>query len=255
MSVLSNQLVNTINANVSDVVTRATDQAKNAAELGRDDFLKLLVAQLTYQDPLNPMDDKDFTAQLAQFSSLDQLIKISDGVDQMNIGAAQQNLLNAASFIGKEIRAAGYSLTKKDGAVENTIYVYMADNIAGGAVNIYNSIGELVYSEKLGAMSADQVFEYAWNGRNYSGDSMPDGVYYVSISAEDANGSPVLLGTEISGVVAGVQLVNGVQYFRLADGRNVRLDDVIEVVDRKTSAADAGDTAGGAGDGAGDGTP
>ena len=243
MSVLSNQLVNTMNANVSDVVTRVTDQAKSAGELGRDDFLKLLVAQLTYQDPLDPMDDKDFTAQLAQFSSLDQLIKISDGVDQMNIGAAQQNMLNSASFIGKEIRASGSSLTKKDGVVENTIYVYMADNIAGGAVNIYNSTGELVYSEKLGAISADQVFEYTWNGKNYNGDNLPDGVYYVGLSAEDANGSPVLLGTEISGEVAGVQLVNGVQYFRLADGRNVRLQDVIEVVEKKTSVADAGDTA------------
>lgn len=242
MSVLSNQLVNTLNSSKIDTSINGASTDKNAAEMGRDDFLLLLVAQLTYQDPLNPMDDTDFTAQLAQFSSLDQLITIADGIDTMNGNSTQQNLLSSAGFIGKEIRANGYSVTKSEGAVENIIYVYLAEDISKGTVNIYDSSGTIVYSEATGAKSADEVFEYKWNGKNYNGENMPDGVYYVTVKGENASGSEVKLTTEISGIVAGVQLVNGVQYFRLADGRNVRLADIIEVVNSSTVAAGGTDS-------------
>jgi flagellar basal-body rod modification protein FlgD len=91
--------------------------------LGKDDFLKLLTTQLRYQDPLNPMDDKDFIGQMAQFSSLEQLTNVSDAIDRM--GFADQ-VTQAVSLIGHTVQwlkdgqtasGAVESISIQDGAI------------------------------------------------------------------------------------------------------------------------------------------
>ncbi len=87
------------------------ESAATSAALGRDDFLRMLVAQLENQDPLNPQDSTEFTAQLAQFSSLEQLLSISAGLQ--DLAAAQQAFtrsfqgLSSAGLIGREVLASG----------------------------------------------------------------------------------------------------------------------------------------------------
>jgi flagellar basal-body rod modification protein FlgD len=92
-------------------------QAQQQAQVGRDDFLRMLVAQLEHQDPLNPQDGTEFTAQLAQFSSLEQLISMRSALDQLvaqlgasggasGVGGVSSQLL-AAGAIGKQVLARG----------------------------------------------------------------------------------------------------------------------------------------------------
>ena len=80
-----------------------------------DSFLQLLVTQLEYQDPLSPMDDKEFVAELAQFSSLEQLTEINTGIDNLATQGTQQQLLGAVNFIGKTIEATGNAVSLADG--------------------------------------------------------------------------------------------------------------------------------------------
>ena len=80
--------------------------------LGKDAFLKLLVTQLQHQDPLNPLDDKEFIAQLAQFSSLEQMNNISEGITSLVKKTQEQDMLNSVNYIGKEVTASGHSVTK-----------------------------------------------------------------------------------------------------------------------------------------------
>jgi flagellar basal-body rod modification protein FlgD len=68
-------------------------------ELGKDDFLKLLITQLTHQDPLNPMEDKEFISQMAQFSSLEQLTNLNAGLESMTNFA----MTNAVNYIGRTV--------------------------------------------------------------------------------------------------------------------------------------------------------
>ena len=73
--------------------TGATTTVTKTTELGKDDFLKLLVAQLQSQDPLNPMEDKEFISQMAQFTSLEQMKNVSNAVQ----------ITQATSYIGKQV--------------------------------------------------------------------------------------------------------------------------------------------------------
>lgn len=83
-------------------------------ELGKDDFLKLLVMQLKNQDPLEPLKNEEFIAQLAQFNSLEQMINLNKSFEGM---LALQTLSNAASFIGREVAWYGDDGTQLTGTV------------------------------------------------------------------------------------------------------------------------------------------
>ena len=77
-------------------------ESQNSADLGKDDFMKLMLAQLRHQDPMKPMDDQAFIAQVAQFNSLDQMTKLNETITAM-FGA--QQLAEASGMIGKFVAA------------------------------------------------------------------------------------------------------------------------------------------------------
>ena len=209
-----------------------TNTTSGKSELGKQDFLTLLVAQISHQDPLNPMEDKEFTSQLAEFSSLEQLTKISEGVDTINNDSTRQEMLGAVSFIGKQIRADGYTLSKTGDTV-STLYFDLDEGMVGGYINIFDSNGEMIRTESLGPAQAGS-YEYVWDGKDYNGNVMPDGVYFTAMAAEGVSGRPVLVSTDVSGVVSGVQTDGTNQYLRLSDGRMVNFIDIKEVVNPET---------------------
>ncbi len=213
-------------------------QVQGKSDLGKEDFLTLLVAQLSHQDPMNPMDDKEFVSQLSEFSSLEQLTNISTGIDEMNNSTGRQEMISAVSFIGKDVRAGGYGLSKADEKV-SSLYFTITEPVANGFINIYDPNMNLVRTESIGTKQPGN-YEYQWDGNDYQGQDMADGVYSVAMYAEGLDGNPVLISTEVSGTVAGIQTEGTTQYLRLSDGRIVRFTDVKEVVDN--SATNTTDT-------------
>ena len=87
--------------------TSGTTKSKTNNELGKDDFLQLLVTQLQHQDPLAPMEDKDFIAQMAQFTSLEQMKNMNNAVQ----------ITQATSYIGKQVTWADSQGTEQTGIV------------------------------------------------------------------------------------------------------------------------------------------
>lgn len=77
-------------------------QTGNSA-LGKDEFLKILMAQLQNQDPLSPMEDKDFIAQMAQFTSLEQMVNMTSMIEQMVQAQTASQMINYQSFVGKNV--------------------------------------------------------------------------------------------------------------------------------------------------------
>jgi flagellar basal-body rod modification protein FlgD len=80
----------------------STSQIGNAAGMGKDDFMQLLVAQLKNQDPMKPMDDKEFVTQLAQFSALEASQKMTETIEALS---ASEMIVQAATLIGKQATA------------------------------------------------------------------------------------------------------------------------------------------------------
>jgi len=221
-------------------------------DLDRDAFLTLLVAQLGHQDPLNPMEDKEFTAQLANFSQLEQLTHINEGIGKMIEATNRQEVLSAVSYIGKDIRAEGNVLSKVGGRV-STAYYELEDTVSAVYVNIFDSWGNVVQTIQGGAMQPGS-YEFSWDGLDWQGKSTPDGVYGISIVAEGLEGQPVFVNTQVVGRVAGVVTEDGQNYLRLTDGRVVNFMDIKEVVNPSASSGNTGGTGGtgGTGDSGGD---
>ncbi len=204
----------------------------------KETFLKLLVAQLTHQDPLNPTEDKEFITQLAQFTSLEQLQSINAGVETLNTTMNQGQMISATSFIGKEILASGNQVTKlsDENQIGTTPVLYTIDSdVAKGQVNVFDKSGNLVFTDAIPAINAGTYAYTNWKGYNSSGKEVPDGVYTVVFSFQDANDKTVLAKTQCVGKVAGVENKDGVYSLVLQDGRTVKFTEVNEVYEGATT--------------------
>lgn len=190
--------------------------------LGKDDFFKMLLAQIQNQDPLNPMDGTAFSAQLAQFSSLEQLSNINDQLETMNLYQASANNAQSLNLIGREVTARGNAL-KVEGEFTDLIYGLSGD--AGEvSIKIYDEAGNLVDTLELGNQK---------EGRNsviWDCNDVPSGNYTFDVSAVDGNGEKISVDTIITGVVAGIAFKNGSSYLSV-NGQDIAFGDVFSVND------------------------
>ncbi|MDR2745758.1 MAG: flagellar hook assembly protein FlgD [Desulfovibrio sp.] len=218
--------------------------------LDKDSFLLLLVTQFKYQDPLNPMDDKEFIAQMAQFSSLEQLMNLNTGMEGLTQATSSQQMINATSYIGKQVTVAGSSIGKvtdaATGAAAITRFRYAPqDTVAGGTLTVYDQSNNIVYTESVASKSAGTTYEFNWDGKDNAGQTAPDGVYRIGLSLLNAKGEAVLSDQVVDATVTGVVNDGSVVYLGLEGGQLMPLSDVRQVVLPKTVAADgSADSAG-----------
>src|ERR1700751_3794636 len=135
----------------------------------QDDFLKLLIAQLQNQDPLQPMDNQQFAVQLATFNSLDQLIDIDKQLGTLQTAQGTTNQFNAASLIGKEVVTSGNTVNLQSGKATPIGYQLAAD-AAQVVVNIQDSGGGIVRQLNAGQQNAGNQ-TITWDGKNASGNT------------------------------------------------------------------------------------
>jgi flagellar basal-body rod modification protein FlgD len=197
----------------------------STSALGKDDFLKLLVTQLSNQDPLDPQSNEEFVAQLAQFSSLEQMQNINSTLETNSILTQSVNNALSAGLIGKEVRAVGDSLeVGETGSM--TVPINLAAN-ADVTITIKNSAGETVRILTAEDLKSG-TNEVAWDGLNTSGERVDPGTYTYAVSAVGADGAAVTANTYITGVVTGVKFVNGNAVLLIGD-REVSLSAVVQI--------------------------
>jgi flagellar basal-body rod modification protein FlgD len=236
MSYVSSLLASTSSSTASSTTTDSTTSA-----LGMDAFLQLLVTQLQYQDPLDPMDDKEFVAELAQFSSLEQLTEINSGIESLTTLGQEQQLLGAVNFIGKTIEATGTAVSLEEGEATSVTFA-LPEDAATCLVNVLDSTGNIVRTVDLGATSAGSV-EFVWDGKDYDGNTMDDGQYQVAVTATNADSETMTVTSTMTGTVTGIQQVSGTYYLDIGSGRYVAFTDITNVVDStSTDTADTGST-------------
>jgi flagellar basal-body rod modification protein FlgD len=201
-----------------------------SGEMGREEFLQLLVTQLQHQDPLEPTSNEDFIAQLATFSSLEQLQSINTGTQTGLL--MQQSMSNAlsTSLIGNDVLIDTSSVLVEQGSATD----FMVD-LAGEAnltVEISDADGTVVRTMEVsgedGAMLESGEHGISWDGRNENGEIVEDGYYDISITAADAAGEDVASNSWLLGHVSGVRFSQGAAYV-IVGGMEFTLADVIEI--------------------------
>lgn len=200
--------------------------SSDTGTLGKDDFLQLLVAQLRAQDPLNPMESTEFTAQLAQFSSLEQLYNVNDGLG--NMLTSQTSLTNAQSvgFIGKTVKATGGSIEVKDG-VPDALHFDLPSDANKVFIDIYDAGGGFVRRIEEDAKNAGKQ-ALTWKGGDSRGNTVSDGVYSFEVSAVGFQNESLHPTTLTEGKVTGVTFENGAACL-MAGNIKIPMHTVIEV--------------------------
>jgi flagellar basal-body rod modification protein FlgD len=205
--------------------TSVTTPSSAQSPLGKEDFLQLLVAQLSAQDPLNPMDSREFSAQLAQFSALEQMTNVNSTLEELV--AAQQAFGNSSliSLIGKLVDIPGNSFEYTQGEPTNLTYT-LGSEASTTKVEIYNSTGALV--KTLNGPGAQGSNLTIWNGLDNQGNPVDSGFYTFKIQATDASGKLVGGETFSTGLVTDVLFENG-KAFAVVNGQKLPAEEITRV--------------------------
>ncbi|MBO4369015.1 MAG: flagellar hook assembly protein FlgD [Desulfovibrio sp.] len=201
--------------------------------MDKEDFLMLLVTQFQYQDPLNPMEDHEFVAQMAQFSSLEQLMNLNTSMEGLTNATDNQQMLNATSYIGKQVSVSGNKIgktTSADGTTSISTFRYaFGDNVREGVLTVMDGSGNTVYTEALSGKTANTTFEFKWNGLNDKGLPASDGTYTVSLAAYNSAGEAVLSDQVVDATVTSVVKNESTVYLGLDGGQAMELANVRQV--------------------------
>jgi len=163
----------------SSNLTNYTNTASGNSALGSDAFMKLLVAQLQHQDPLNPQDNTEFVAQLAQFSSLEQQTETNKKMDQLLF---TQGSSAAFSLLGQEVVVATDSVYLQGDDVN--LGFSLDQDAAQATVKVIDADGHEVATFSLDNPQEGQNF-VAWDGTDSSGEDLPKGTYKLEVEVKD----------------------------------------------------------------------
>ncbi len=191
--------IDTIGTTYGDTLSSAT----SADDLGREDFLTLLVAQLEHQDPLNPLESTEFTSQLAQYSSLEQLFSVNQNLESINSDQQEASKLQSLDLIGKQIVAEGETLLLEQG--ETSMGSFNLDEVAECSVLITDADGYYVREISLDYLDPG-LHDFEWDGRDDSGNMQESGSYNFEIIAVNEEGNILSVDKMITGKVTGVDL-------------------------------------------------
>jgi flagellar basal-body rod modification protein FlgD len=171
-------------------MTSRAEENKKTNELGKNEFLKLLVAQLENQDPTNPQDNGEFVAQLAQFSSLEETQKMSTSFANFTTAFQSTQHLQATSLVGRPVHVKSDTTALQSGGAVSVI-ADLPRSTDSATLSVFDSSGALVDSYNLGPQQQGRA-EFLWTGYNANDERFPAGMYKFRVSAANGNETSVV---------------------------------------------------------------
>ena len=220
--------------NIGGIRTTADLRAEAAApkpeaDLDRNAFLRLFTTQLQNQNPLDPMKNEAFVAQLAQFSSLEATTRMSDSLDQFVSTQSSEKIMRGASLIGKNVFANDAVMNQPGGSTLSG-YVKLdqaADNVRLSVLDART--GQIVNAMDLGPHVAGEV-GFDLNGGSFDGEAAPAGEYLFQaevVNGDAPHGIPVYGQTRVQGVSFNDEL--GQVLVEISDGKTLALSEVTRI--------------------------
>jgi len=223
-----------INNPLSDIRTYDPTTANKPAEastVGKTaqeetaNFLKLLIAQIKNQDPMSPMDASTMTAQMSQLNMVSSMANMNTSMNAMLSQMQSVNFMNQAALIGHSPAVAGNGIAF-DGENQVMLGANAANPLKSVVAEIKDASGNSVNSVDLGTVNAGMT-NFMWNGKDASGNTVPAGMYYLSLNgtnAADANENPTAyVASAVASVTKGA---NGDAILNLLDGRTIASSEV-----------------------------
>lgn len=209
--------------------TATASRAKSQGELGQEDFMRLMVAQLQNQDPTKPMDNFEFLSQIAQFGTVDGIQGLQSGFSELTSLMSSSQTLQAAGLVGhKVVTQSNLGVLAPDQTLDAT--VTLPRNSSAVHLYIQDMSGRLVHTRTMGAAAAGDI-KVQWDGMTDAGDPAPAGQYRVSAEAVingQAQGVPTYAHSLVESVTVD-QTGTGVK-LNLAGGDKVSLAQVKRIL-------------------------
>ena len=216
-------------SNISGIRTMDDLQTQNASqteELDRNAFLKLFTTQLQNQDPLDPVKNEAFIAQLAQFSTLEATTSMSDSLQQFITDQRSDGLMRGAALIGKSVYTEN-GVFEQPGGESVDGYLQLNEGADDVVLNVVDTrTGQLINQMSLGPQRAGEV-PFTWNGGDFSGSAAEPGQYaFIAQAVREGKSESVnsFAATKVTGV--SWDQSSGKAYLELAGGEPMPLENV-----------------------------
>lgn len=213
---MADNITSTTGAQLSGALSSAGITSQNKkAEMGKDEFLTLLVTQLKNQDPESPLDSKEFAVQLAQFTQVEKLISIDQKLQSQASATSSM-----AGYLGQEVVLNNNTVQAKGGNA-GKLQIQLGQEATAVTVQLVNKAGAVVEEKAVGALQTGK--------RMVSLDELkvPDGEYQVRVKAIGRTGAQFEPKAAVSGIVSG--FIPGLDPKLIVGGREVSMSDVKEV--------------------------
>ena len=210
-------------------VRRFQNSESRSSELGQEDFLQLIVAQIQNQDPFEPVENGAFIGQLAQFGTVDGVNNLNDAFAEFSQSLLGNQALNAAALIGKSVLLEDNQISvKEDQPVESFIN---ADGISGVAtVQISNTAGELIATKQVSLINPG-LNSFTWDGKDSNGNQVPAGTYFLSATTFSGD-AELALSTSVKNEIQSVNInnsVTGAVELGLASGKTILFNEITQI--------------------------
>ncbi|MHB8578607.1 MAG: flagellar hook assembly protein FlgD [Ignavibacteriaceae bacterium] len=224
-------MINSVNTTTNTQPATSTTSSTSASNtLDKNSFMKLLIAQMQNQDPMSPMDGTQFAAQLAQFSSLEQLQNLNTSMTtSINANYALTQSINntlSSTLIGKNVKLGGGSF-QNNGQGSIQLGYTLPSNASSVSISISDANGNVVKTlNNLPTASGDN--QLSWNFSDNNGNTLPNGNYTYTVNATGSGGSSMTTTPFIEGTISGVQFgANGASL--MVGNSQYQLSDVLEI--------------------------
>ncbi len=198
-------------------------------KMDKDAFMKLMLAQMKHQDPTNPMQSHELAAQLAQFSSVEQMQNINTTLTDIKAGQKPTESFQALNFIGKAVSGDSSKLTRVKGDKSHEVSFSISDNAKEGKVRIRDANGEVIRTVDLKELKKGDN-SWTWNGLDNNGRAANSGDYQIFVEATSATGQKLNVKTDFEGMITGVNYTAEGPVL-LVGTQSVKLKDVKKIVD------------------------
>jgi len=225
--------INALNSAASTSSGTNLYDKEEGSVMGKEDFMMLLVAQLKNQDPLNPDDPTEFTAQLAQFSSLEQLYNLNDSMESLAASNADSDRLSTLGTIGKDVVFEGDTTTFSGEPTE------LGYSLSGPASQVTISLKQdgVTLATLNGADLKKGNHFLTWDGLTDDGSPAPVGDYDIVIDATSASEDLILATPLIRSEVTGVDLAGSTGGTLVTRAGEVAFNKIIGVFEPGTTIA------------------